>query len=71
MRKRRIDVICGRSILCDLEVEPIGIVVEKEDGILVSIVPNRFGSESLLLKGLLVRFVFPLGILLGSVLQCK
>ena len=71
MWERRINVVRGRSILCDLEVQPIGIVVEKEDGVLVSIVPNRFGSESLLLKGLLVRFIFPLGILLGSVLQCE
>ena len=71
MREGRINVVRGRSILCDLEVEPIGIVVEEEDGILVSVVPNRIGPERLLLKGLFVRFIFPLGILLGSVLQSE
>jgi len=69
MWERWINVVRGRGILCDLEVEAIGIVVEKEDGILVSVVPNRIGSESLLLEGLFVRFIFPLGILLGSVLR--
>ncbi len=66
MWERRINVVRGGSILCDLKVKPIGIVVEKVDGILVSVVTNRFGSERLLLEGLLVQFILLLGILLGG-----
>mmetsp|Transcript_1284 Transcript_1284/g.3703 ORF Transcript_1284/g.3703 Transcript_1284/m.3703 type:complete len:246 (+) Transcript_1284:2000-2737(+) len=66
MWERRINVVRGGSILRDLKVEPIGIVVEKVDGILVSVVTNRFGSERLLLEGLLVQFILLLGILLGG-----
>ena len=68
MRKRRIDIIRGGSILGDLEVETIGIVVEEVNGILVPIVTDRFSTKRFLLEGLLVQFILLLRILLGGVL---